>query len=100
MLDTSLSIEIKSQWVGVWHMVTILLLVTSYVLIMAGFGKKYSSNIELIKLIGYLNLLFCLPFILSGLYYGLLVPQWILFLPIAVLTFIGIKKMKNITNEH
>lgn len=95
MLKTSLSLEKGSQLVGAWHMVTIILLVTSYILIAAGFGKKYSKNLELIKLTGYLNLSFCLPFIIASFYYGLLVPQWIFFLPIGVLTIIGLGKAKN-----
>ncbi|WP_237274822.1 hypothetical protein [Tenacibaculum ovolyticum] len=95
MIETSLSLDKNSQLVGAWHMVTIILLVTSYVLLSAGFGKKYATNSEMIKSIGYLNLSFCLPFILTGFYYSLLVPQWILFLPIATLTFIGVNKTKK-----
>lgn len=91
MINTSLSIEQSSQLVGAWNIVTIILLATSYILLSAGFGKKYSTNTEMIKLIGYLNLLFCLPFIIAGFYYGLLVPQWILFLPIGIFTMIGLK---------
>jgi len=72
MLETTLSIEKSSQLVGAWNMVTIILLVTSYILLLDGFNKKYSTNIELIKIIGYLNLLFCFPFIIAGLYYGLI----------------------------
>jgi hypothetical protein len=92
MIDSSLSIEKSSPLVGAWNMVTIILLVTSYILISAGIGKKYSTNIEMIKLIGYLSLSFCFPFIIAGFYYGLLVPQWIFFLPIGVLTMIGLNK--------
>ncbi|PKH50732.1 hypothetical protein CXF68_08525 [Tenacibaculum sp. Bg11-29] len=95
MIETSLNLEKSSQLIGAWHMVTIILLVTSSVLLSAGFGKKYATNSEMIKSIGYLNLSFCLPFILTGFYYGLLVPQWILFLPIAILTFIGVNKTKK-----
>ena len=94
MLETSLSMEKSSQLVGAWHMVTIILLGTSYLLLLAGFGKKYSTNIELIKLTGYLNLSFCLPSIIASFYYGLLVPQWIFFLPIGALTMIGLNKIK------
>ena len=79
MMETSLSLEKSTQLVGAWHMVTIILLVTSCVLLSAGFGKKFSTNIEIIQSIGYLNLSFCLPFIIAGFYYGLLVPQWIFF---------------------
>ena len=84
MIKTSLSLDKSSQLVGAWNMVTIVLLVTSYILLSAGVGKKYSTNTEMIKLIGYLNLLFCFPFIIAGFYYGLLVPQWIFFLPIFI----------------
>lgn len=93
MIDTSLSIEKTSQLIGAWHMVTIILLVTSYVLLSAGFGKKYANNKELMTFVGYLNLSFCLPFLVAGFYYGLLVPQWIFFLPIGVLTLLGLRKM-------
>ncbi len=92
MVNSSLSIERSSQLVGAWNMVSIILLATSYVLLSAGFGKKYSTNTEMIKSVGYLNLSFCFPFIIAGFYYGLFVPQWIFFLPIGVLTIIGLKK--------
>ena len=100
MIETSLVIEKSSQLVGAWNMVTIILLVTSYILLSAGFGKKYSTNTELINLIGYLNLSFCLPFILTGFYYGLLVPQWIFFLPIGILTIVGLRNsQENVSLE-
>lgn len=95
MMDTSLVLGKGSQLIGAWHMVTIILLATSYVLLMAGFGKKYAANLEMIKFIGYLNLSFCLPFIVAGFYYGLLVPQWVFFVPIGLLTLIGINKVKT-----
>lgn len=96
MVESSLTVEKSSQLVGAWNMVTIVLLVTSYILLSAGFGKKYAMNTEMITLIGYLNLLFCLPFITACFYYGLLLPQWIFFLPIGIFTMIGLnKKTKN-----
>ncbi len=95
MIETTLSIRKSSQLIGAWNMVTIILLATSYVLLSAGFKKKYATNIELIRLIGYLNLSFCLPFIIASFYYGLLVPQWIFFLPIGVFTMLGLKKVEN-----
>jgi len=95
MIETSLNLEKSSQLVGAWNMVTIVLFVTSYILLSAGLGRKYATNNEMIKLIGYLNLSFCLPFIIAGFYYGLLVPQWIFFLPIGVLTMIGLNKIEK-----
>jgi len=92
MLDSSLSIERSAQLVGAWHIVTIILLATSCILLSAGLGRRYSTNTEMIRLIGYLNLSFCLPFVLASFYYVLLVPQWIFFLPVGILTMIGLKK--------
>ncbi|MBL4649017.1 MAG: hypothetical protein JKY03_04745 [Aureispira sp.] len=92
MLDSSLSIERSAQLVGAWHIVTIILLATSCILLSAGLGRRYSTNTEMIRLIGYLNLSFCLPFVLASFYYVLLVPQWIFFLPVGILAMIGLKK--------
>jgi hypothetical protein len=92
MVESSLIVEKSSQLIGAWNMATIILLVSSYVLLSAGFEKKYTGNTQMIKLIGYLNLSFCLPFIIAGFYYGLLVPQWMFFLPIGVFTMIGLIK--------
>ena len=92
MLNSSLNIEKTSQLLGAWHMVTLILAASSFVLLTAGLGKRYASNKEIIQFVGILNLSFCLPFLVGGLYYGLLVPQWILFLPIGLLTFAGINK--------
>jgi hypothetical protein len=97
MMETSLIFEKSSQLVGAWNVVTIILLATSYILLSAGLGKKYSTNTEMIKSIGYLNLSFCFPFIIAGFYYGLLVPQWIFFLPIGIFTMIGLNKIKKNT---
>ncbi len=93
LLDSDLSTSIISEWVGVWNMITIVLLATSIALLYAGFKQKLTK--DLITFIGYLNLSFCLPFIGSGFYFSLLVPQWIFFLPIGILTIIGIKKRKG-----
>jgi hypothetical protein len=97
MMETSLIFEKSSQLVGAWNVVTIILLATSYILLSAGLGKKYSTNTKMIKSIGYLNLSFCFPFIIAGFYYGLLVPQWIFFLPIGIFTMIGLNKIKKNT---
>tara|TARA_R100001369_G_C3295197_1_gene164677 strand:+ start:340 stop:633 length:294 start_codon:yes stop_codon:yes gene_type:complete len=95
MTETSLILEKSSQLVGAWNMVTIILLATTYILFSGGFGKKYSTNTEMIKSIRYLNLLFCFPFIIAGFYYGLLVPKWMFFLPIGIFTRIGLNKIKK-----
>jgi len=98
MINSNLSIEEISQLIGAWHLVTLILLGSSIILLLAGFNKKFNTNLELINIIGYLSLLFCIPFILSSFYYGLLVPQWILFLPIGFFTLLGVSKSKKYTS--
>lgn len=92
LLNSNLSKVVISQWTGAWHMVSIVILATSTVLLLAGFNKKYQENLELIKFCGYLNFAFCIPFICASLYFDLFVSQWILFLPVALFANIGIKK--------
>lgn len=93
LLESSLNIEVKSQLVGVWNMVSLIIIVTSIVTLKAGFKAK-TMNIGLVSAVGYLNLFFVLPFLLSGFYYGVFAPQWVLFLPIGVLTLIGVRRVK------
>lgn len=97
MMETSLELEKGTQLIGAWHMVTVILLATSIVLLMAGFGKRYSSSLDMIRFVGILNLAFCAPFIITSFYYGLLVPQWIFFLPIALFTKLGLNKATTIS---
>ncbi len=96
MMHSALPLEKTSQLLGAWHMVTIVLLATSYVFISAGLGKKYAHSYDLLHCSAYLNLSFCIPFLAAGFYYGLLVPQWVFFLPIGVLGILGVRKM----HEH
>ncbi|MDY7396118.1 hypothetical protein UMM65_12780 [Aureibaculum sp. 2210JD6-5] len=94
MVESTLNKNKSYELIAIWHIITILLFTTSSILLLAGFNKKYSTNAELIKFIGYLNLLFCVPFIIASIFYGLFIPQWILFFPIGLLTIIGLKKQK------
>jgi len=90
LLQSSLSLEIKTQWLGVWHMATIILFASTIILFISAYQQKFTT--ELIKFIGYLYILLSIPFMITNLIYGILVPQWILLLPIGILTLIGIKK--------
>jgi hypothetical protein len=95
LLDSNLELQVKTELLGVWHMVTIILFITSIILLYWGFKQNKKSNIELLSFIGYLYILFSVPFVIISIIYGLLVPQWILLLPIGILTIIGIKKIKK-----
>ena len=93
LLDSNMTGQAKGELVSVWHMVTILLFLTSYIIIKVGFGKGKPLDLNLLKAIGVLYVLMGLPFIISSLWYGIFAPQWILLMPIGILILIGIKKM-------
>lgn len=81
--------QAKAEWFGVWHMVTIILFASSF-LILRSFLRKTQS--ETLGYFGYLYILLSIPFIISSLLNGFLVPQWILLLPIGLLILIGQKR--------
>ena len=91
--DSNLLDQTKAEWVGVWHMATILLFLTSYLLIKNGLGKTQQKQLEIINFIGVLYISFSVPFIVTSLMYKLLAPQWILLLPIGLLAYFGTKKL-------
>ena len=95
LLNSNLDLQIKTELLGVWHMVTIILFITSVILLYIGFNQRKKIFIELLIFIGYLYIFFSLPFIIISILYGLLVPQWILLLPIGIGTMIGVKKMRT-----
>jgi hypothetical protein len=91
--DSNLLDQTKAEWVGAWHMVTILLFLTSYLLVKNGLGKTQQKQSEIINFIGVLYISFSVPFIVTSLMYKLLAPQWILLLPIGLLGYFGTKKL-------
>lgn len=96
LLLSNLTIQEKAEWVSVWHMVSIILFVTSYILIKSGMDADKVGDTRLIRLIGNLYLLFCLPFVISSIIMGAYALQWILLLPIGLLAIYGVKKSKRI----
>lgn len=90
LLDSKLPIPIKTEFLAIWHMISLLLLATSVVYIFFGI-KNFPSSIT-ICLLSNLYLAFGVVFILTGIYTMTFVPQWILLLPIGVLGLLGIKK--------
>jgi hypothetical protein len=92
LLESNLSTQVKGEWVGVWHIVTIILFATSIPLLKAAFKKIENSQIDLLKFIAWLYILFALAFIVVSIWYFIFAPQWVLLLPIGLLTLIGLKK--------
>ena len=89
---SGLTNQAKAEWFGVWHMVTIFLFATSFLL-----AKNYinGNKVETVKHIGFLYILLSIPFCVSSVIHKLLAPQWILLLPIGILIYFGTKKPKD-----
>ena len=92
LLNSDLSDQAKTEWLGVWHMITVVLFTTSYYLVRSGFSKTTFHNSGIIKSIGSVYILFSLSFIFSSIVTQKFAPQWILLLPIGILAFWGLKK--------
>ncbi len=90
MLESNLSLQVRTELVAVWHMVSVILLATAVVYIYYGI-KNFPSSV-MICLLSNLYLVFGIVFIISGLYYSIFTPQWILLMPIGVFGLFGIKK--------
>lgn len=94
---TNLEWSTKTEWLGAWHIVTFVLAATSFILLQSGLNQeKYTQ--DLIKFIAFLNLLFVFAFLLAILLNMTFAPQWILFLPVAILAYLGSKKMPSANN--
>lgn len=93
--NSSLTVQQRAEWLGVWHMASILLFLGSYVILKSGFFKGSNSSIPQLRFLGILYVLFGFPFIISGLYFSVLAPQWFLLMPIGILLFLGVKETHN-----
>lgn len=92
MLSSNLKNQAKAEWFGAWHMVTIILFASSYIVLRNAFVNYQKRQIELMKYIGILYILISIPFCVSSMIHKLLAPQWILLLPIGGLILYGVKK--------
>ena len=92
LLESNLKVQAKSEWMGAWHSITILLFGSSYYLLKNGFDKSKTVKRSLIYAIGILYCLISIPFLVTSFYFKVLAPQWIILLPIGILAIIGVKK--------
>jgi len=95
LLASNLDPTDKVVLLGVWHMVSVALMIMAYWLIRHGLNPTPNLN-DAIRFIAWLNLLFAIVFIIVSIARWSFAPQWILFLPMAVLIFFG---LKNQTKE-
>jgi len=100
LLNSDLSDQAKTEWLGVWHMITVVLFATSYYLIRSGLSKTKFPNSGIIKSIGAIYVLFSLSFIFSSIITQNFAPQWILLLPIGILAIWGIKGIEITTAQY
>ncbi len=89
LLDSALEVQKKSEWLGAWHMVTILLFFTSYLIIKTGFSKSNNSDPRLLRTVGIFYILTGIPFIVTSIYFSVFAPQWVLLMPIGILLLFG-----------
>ena len=91
LAESSLNNQVKGELIGAWHIVSILFFITSYLLIKAGFQQENENEIYHLKIIGIIYLLIGIPFIITSIWFSIFAPQWILLMPIGVLTLLGTK---------
>ena len=90
---SNLELQVKTELLGVWHMVTVMLFMSSIVLLMFGLKPKEEISKAFISFIAYSYVLFSICFIAAGIFNAQFAPQWTLLLPIGILTIIGKRKM-------
>lgn len=100
LLESDLIPQAQYEILGAWHMVTLILFVSSFVLLKKGFRGNLNSGKELLTFISYLYLLFGLPSLTISLWYGQFVPQWILLMPIGALGLWGLRKQAELQKTH
>lgn len=93
LFQSNLQQQVQTELLGVWHMVTVILFVSSYIYLKNGWTKKDKQS-DVISLLNILYISFALVFVGVSLYQSILAPQWILLFPIGLLGFIGEKKNK------
>lgn len=95
MMESELINQVKFELLGAWHMVTIVLFYTSYLLIKNGLSNRVLEQKEILSFIAYLYILFAVPSFILSIMKGQLVPQWILLAPIGVFYIVRIEKMNS-----
>lgn len=90
--DAALVPRVKAELLGIWHTTSAVLFVTSSILLYLGITGKSQKALTLA--VAWLYFIISLVFIAVSVIEGVLAAQWIVFLPIAVLTLIGSKKFK------
>lgn len=92
MLSSSMSSQQQAEWLGVWHMVTVMLFASTWWLLRKAFSKQEIRFTTGLKKVAALYVLFGLSFVFASLWVGQLAPQWILLIPIGLLIYLGARR--------
>lgn len=90
LMESELDPTDKTVLLGVWHMVSVTLFIMAFWLIRYGL-IPLSIQMDALRFIAWLNLLFAGVFIAVSLVQQVFAPQWILFLPMGLLVLNGLK---------
>ena len=91
LLASELESTDKAVLLGVWHMISVALLIMAFWLIRQGL-KPITSRNDAMRFMAWLNLLFAFVFIVVSIIRWTFAPQWILFLPMGVLILFGLSE--------
>lgn len=93
LLDSNMTLQQQGELTAVWHIITILLFFTAYLILKAAFYEPKSPEIHTLKTISILYILIGVPFIIVSFWFSIFAPQWILLIPIGLFLGLGIRKL-------
>jgi len=92
LLNSNMDKQAQTEWLGAWHMVTVVLFTFAYYLLKAGRTESDKINAGLLNAIAIQCILFSIVFIVASIVMQVFAPQWTLLLPIGILILLGLKK--------
>lgn len=92
MLNSPLTNQVKFELLGAWHMVTLLMFFTAFVLLANSLKSIKDVFKGSITFIGWIYILMSLPSLTLSIIHGMLIPQWILLFPIGLFSLLGNRK--------
>jgi hypothetical protein len=95
LTNSNINSQIVAELTGIWHMTTLFLFGTAYILLKSGFRGYRKLNQNLLKTIGWAYLISSIPSIAASIKNELLAPQFILLMPIGFLIHWNITLYKS-----
>ena len=92
LISSELTKQAVGEWVGAWHIVSILFFLSTYYLLKLGFQGFDQTDVKLLQFLALLFILIGVPFIIASFWFFVFAPQWILLMPIGLLILLELKK--------